>query len=300
MIKNSIKLAFDKVIKMNEYQLVNDKIIKNSVLYSINRMGTGKVSPDFHIKRSRAYPFCTIHYIDNGSGYLEVNGKHYTVNKGELFIINAYEEHQYWTSSEKPMELTWLEFSGGDSINIIQYYLLNNSPVLSNALIGDIKELLVNLMNIAYRESFNNEYDISEMIYHILLKIISNDKSGDNSRNISTGGLSIQRTLQYIDQNLGENLCVEKLSAISNFNSSYFMKLFKNVVGMPVAKYILKKRVQKAKKELTSGNLPIEVIAERLGFCNGSHFIRLFKQEEGLTPLEYRKQSIQYLYIHQS
>jgi len=58
--------------------------------------------------------------------------------------------------------------------------------------------------------------------------------------------------------------------------------------------YVLGKRINKAKEFLSKSSVTVEQLAQILGFSSPSHFIRRFKKLEGLTPSEYRKQSLMF------
>lgn len=53
--------------------------------------------------------------------------------------------------------------------------------------------------------------------------------------------------------------------------------------------YSINMRIQKAKKLLSSTNLPLKDISEQVGYYNVSSFTRRFKLNQGVTPSEYRK-----------
>jgi two-component system response regulator YesN len=47
-------------------------------------------------------------------------------------------------------------------------------------------------------------------------------------------------------------------------------------------------RINESKKLLKTTNLPVYQIAERVGFNSSSHFIKIFKKNEEVTPLQFR------------
>lgn len=104
----------------------------------------------------------------------------------------------------------------------------------------------------------------------------------------------IQKVKNYISCNLLESLTMDQLAKIINYNSQYFTKLFQKLEGITLTKYILNTRISSAKDCLSNNDVKIDLLAERLGFCNAIHFIRKFKKAEGLTPDEFRKESISY------
>jgi transcriptional regulator GlxA family with amidase domain len=64
---------------------------------------------------------------------------------------------------------------------------------------------------------------------------------------------------------------------------------FKRAIGEPPLQYLQTLRVEVAKQLLESKRLPVESIAERVGYNDLSTFRRLFKRETGLTPRDYRR-----------
>jgi two-component system response regulator YesN len=99
----------------------------------------------------------------------------------------------------------------------------------------------------------------------------------------------IGAVLTYINNNYGSDLSLASLALQFNISKSYLCKLFKNKTGENVNDYIQKIRIGKAKKLLAQGNLIVNEIASRVGYENTSYFIKIFKQNTGMTPYDYKK-----------
>lgn len=69
----------------------------------------------------------------------------------------------------------------------------------------------------------------------------------------------------------------------------YLSFLFKKEIGMTPLNYIRKERLHKSRAMLIGTSLPVSDIAWRCGFGTPSHFIKLFRKQQGLTPTAYRK-----------
>ncbi|MBN3959432.1 AraC family transcriptional regulator [Nostoc sp. NMS8] len=100
-------------------------------------------------------------------------------------------------------------------------------------------------------------------------------------------GLS-QRTLQkitdYIHEYLYQDLKLIELSAIAQLSPYYFLRLFKQRMGITPHQYILQCRIDKAKHLLQHSNLSIAEIATQTGFSDQSHLTKCFKGQVGVTP----------------
>lgn len=93
----------------------------------------------------------------------------------------------------------------------------------------------------------------------------------------------------YIDAHIGEEISNQQMAQVCGLSLSYFSKQFKKVCRVTPQEYVMNRRITKAKYLLTQTKLPIEQVAERLCFCNASHLVRRFKEQEGITPAKYRK-----------
>ena len=67
----------------------------------------------------------------------------------------------------------------------------------------------------------------------------------------------------------------------------------KAVTGFDTTTYIRKNRILHAKHRLTHTDDPVAIILAECGFDNPSYFSRIFKQETGCTPTEYRKKTVE-------
>lgn len=95
--------------------------------------------------------------------------------------------------------------------------------------------------------------------------------------------------LDLIHRNFSENLKLETLSGIFNYNSAYLGKLFKNETGEYFNTYLDKVRIDKAKCFLEEG-YKVYQVAEKVGYTNVDYFHSKFRKYVGTSPSAYRKQ----------
>ena len=98
-----------------------------------------------------------------------------------------------------------------------------------------------------------------------------------------------EKITAYIDENLNEKLTVEDICAEFYISRRRLYSVFGENVAMPVKRYILGKKIERAKKLLSSTELSVTEIAEKTGFSDYNNFIQRFKTETGFSPLAYRK-----------
>ena len=93
----------------------------------------------------------------------------------------------------------------------------------------------------------------------------------------------------YIDAHYREEIHREELGELVFLNTDYLSRIFKKEKGISISNYIIQKRVEEAKKLLTQSTLPINTVSLYVGYSNFSYFTKIFKDNTGYAPLEYRR-----------
>ncbi|MGG1516581.1 response regulator [Paenibacillus oryzisoli] len=98
----------------------------------------------------------------------------------------------------------------------------------------------------------------------------------------------IYRCMAYIEEHYMEDLSLESVAAVFEFNAAYFSQYFKNKLNINFIQYLTQLRLSKAKEFLENTDEKVYQIATRLGYNDVKYFNRVFKKELGITPEEYR------------
>lgn len=94
---------------------------------------------------------------------------------------------------------------------------------------------------------------------------------------------------QYIKEHLADDLSTPALCSYLHISKTSLYKISKAKFGMSVSAYVDKLRFERAKKLLSSQEeLPVNVVAQQVGFPDCNHFSKRFKQIVGIAPTEYR------------
>ncbi len=99
---------------------------------------------------------------------------------------------------------------------------------------------------------------------------------------------SILNSVQYIQQNLSSEIRQDDAAKAASMSRSYFSLCFKQTMGKSFNDYVRDERIDLAQKLLEQTTNPIYKVAEQCGYPNEKYFSRVFREQKGLLPSEYR------------
>lgn len=154
---------------------------------------------------------------------------------------------------------------------------------------------LVKTYFLSIAKFFEHKNALSEEILTVKLKeiillLLQTDES--SNLNLIIRRLFSDKTFSFrevIDANLYEPLDLPRLAAMTNNSMASFKRKFSKVYDSTPAKYITQKKLEKARSILVATPNSIKEICYDCGFINPSSFSRMFKNEYGYAPTEFRK-----------
>lgn len=99
----------------------------------------------------------------------------------------------------------------------------------------------------------------------------------------------LRHVFEYIDAHLHEPLTLDVLSRIAGASSSHLRTWFKALTGSTVHRYVILRRVERARSLLMQGHLSTDEIAHQTGFAHQSHLAHWVRRETGQTPRSLRR-----------
>ncbi|HYO83464.1 MAG TPA: AraC family transcriptional regulator [Bryobacteraceae bacterium] len=94
----------------------------------------------------------------------------------------------------------------------------------------------------------------------------------------------MKRVTEYIEENLDRGLSLTELAAVAGVSLTRLKTAFRNSAGIPVHRFVLERRVARAKAMLLRGGVPIPQVALETGFSHQSHMARWMRRFPGQTP----------------
>ncbi|HMF41233.1 MAG TPA: AraC family transcriptional regulator [Polyangia bacterium] len=103
----------------------------------------------------------------------------------------------------------------------------------------------------------------------------------------------LRRAKEFLHAEMNRNPGVTELSAAVGMTVDHFSRMFKRSTGLAPHQYLANIRLERAKRLLAEGRVPIIDIAYEIGYANPSQFSAFFRKRTGRSPTEFRR-SAQY------
>ncbi len=187
--------------------------------------------------------------------------------------INYYEEPSRYTD-EGLAELLLTKYSDRIIEKIFEFYAVN--CVNMNKIDSCRLDTLI--------EALDAEKDDKTNAVIEIIKFVRSSAS-DKSESVPI----IKAVKGIILSNIENDISVKEIAYEIGISSYYLMHSFKKVTGTTITNYKHSLKLSKAKRLLISSELNITEISGQCGFSNPSYFTEVFTKEEGISPLEYRK-----------
>jgi len=92
----------------------------------------------------------------------------------------------------------------------------------------------------------------------------------------------------HYDDDFGSSIISNRLSNNLGIDYSYLSKLFSDVEGVTIERYVILQKVERIKELLVYDELSISEIAYKMNYSSSQHLSRQFKSTTGLTPTEFK------------
>ncbi len=121
------------------------------------------------------------------------------------------------------------------------------------------------------------------------LKRIFSDKAGATPRSSGMSRERLRRVTEYIDAHLGDDLTLDVLADIACLSAHHLSRSFHRTVGVRLHRYVLQRRIERAKQLILETELSMAEIGWMVGFGSQAAFTKRFHQEVGQSPARLRR-----------
>ncbi len=232
-----------------------------------------------------------LHVILSGKGTLVAGGKEFHPHGGQMFLLKDGESFTYY-SEEDPWEYCWLTFNGDQAVDTIRDMGFTEGVYVVDLAI-DPREFfgIIYQMHQKPEVTYFNEMRRKGLMYEFLalaLEATSTEDLIKTKRDERPIDSYVEMAKDFIHHNYN-SITVNEISEYIGFTRSYFTTVFKEHTGQSPQQYLKEYRLVRACQQLNQTSLPIQEIAKSVGYDNALTFSRMFKNELGISPTEYRE-----------
>ena len=223
-----------------------------------------------------------------GGGYVQYGDRVFYPRPGDLLLFDCMDRHFYRTEGDT-WRFLWIHFKGHACRPTFRHAVPEGVFFQHLADTECIRTLYDELCTLVSLRTVEADITVSERLNRLLMGIARHRCATDSP----VYPPSIERTLAYMETHYGEELSVGELAARENYSLHYFTRLFTASVGTSPYRYLTRIRLRHARDMVLATSSSVEEIARAHNFPCCSRFIRLFAEQYGATPLQYRKQMAQ-------
>lgn len=133
----------------------------------------------------------------------------------------------------------------------------------------------------------NNYSELSKLFWDLISRIIGIKEVDSDEVDMP---IFFKAVCRYIENNYGSKLQIQHLCKIFNVSESYISKLFRKYLSCTFTAYLRRCRVNAAKKLMNNNpEMMLQSVAQYCGFEDQFYFSKIFKQESGMTPSQFKK-----------
>ncbi len=234
-----------------------------------------------------------IHIILSGKGNFVVNGKTYTLETGQGFLICPDQIVHYEADIKKPWKYSWVGFHGLKAESVLKSANLDiNNPVFEYK-DRPAAELLTNTLDSMIthlRNENSSDLMLAGYLYQFLSYLVHNQKgSYTKPYKAANKDRYVTKAIEYIEKNYAGHLSVAELARYIRIDRSYLSNLFNKYLDISPSNFIIKYRMDKACELLSNEQLTIGDVARSVGYEDCFQFSKTFKKTKGMSPSLYRK-----------
>ena len=244
-----------------------------------------------HISSRRDLQSYLFFMVADGEGNLTYDGIEYSLTKGSCVFIDCRHPYSHTTSEENLWTLHWCHFYGPMLSLIYEKYTERGGrPAFVPKSVDEFSSLWEKLFAMAGGNDYIRDMRINEMLNSLLTLLMSESWHESDHKLGNSKRAAVLPVKQYLEEHYNERITLDGLAEQFFISKYYLTHVFKEQFDMSISNYLLNVRITHAKQMLRFTDKSIEEVGIESGIGALHYFSRVFKNVEGVSPSEYRKQ----------
>jgi AraC-like DNA-binding protein len=274
-----------------EVPIIGEFDLKDTVLYALK--------PDSHPGEFE------VHLVYDGTMEMWVDAPEnpLTIRRGFGIMTRPGQLHGGVHESLRPARWTWLRFvfpaekkQALPGISAVETFRIRNLLAQSRTPVFSYSHELGDCLRRLLEEHRRGLVDVQTAARGVFLEFLAwlqRDLLRASNTGVPSGvkiSPEIQRSITYVDRNIGMSFSVDQMAEAACLSPSQFRRLFHEQMGLGPHDYLVHRRVENSKGMLLNSKKSVTDIALDLGFASSAHFAAVFRRFVGITPSQFREQ----------
>ncbi len=231
--------------------------------------------------------FQVLYILRGGGWFVSAHHERTPVRAGDVVILYPGEWHNYAPDAATGWSEAWIGFTGPlAEMQMGKFFPDKSKPIHHVGISDTLARAFEKAYEVAENQMPAYQQQLTGYIALIVTGIYARCQQLPYLNNPDTDGINL--AMKMMRQNLHRELRMEDVAAEAGMGYSKFRRTFKDYTGRAPAQYFLRLKMERAKDYLLSTSLSCKEIAYRLGFDSASHFNKMFRLSQGITPMEFR------------
>jgi AraC-like DNA-binding protein len=248
-----------------------------------------------HVVGPKVLDYYLLHHVVSGRGVYRCGGQEFQLQAGDSFLIEPEQLVSYTADQEYPWHYHWVAFQGDKSAKLLSRIGFSSAqPIAQDMNDRELYKLYQQIQTTFYNK---NPFSPLEAAGNLLLLLsIYGEMLGTNVHNETAlpetqAASTVRQAIHYLSTQYAEEITMETMAESLGYNRAYLSRLFKNHTGETPVTFLLKLRIDQARRLLREReDLTVEQIAFSVGFHDPLYFSKQFRRLQGLSPSQYRIQ----------
>lgn len=213
-----------------------------------------------------------------------VDGQMRTVPSGAVIIYTP--DTPQWFRSPEVLTHDWMHMDGDVESLLSEaglepdklYYPANGAFITS----------IVRQIELEVLTMQPDSATLSELKFREMLLLLARSCAGQEEKPDSTAVKQLRLVRRTVFAQLDQPWTVSQMASLAYLSPSRFHTLYRAAFGISPMDDLIRARIDTAKNRLTDTDIPVQTLAQELGYRNVTHFCRQFKSLTGQTPSAFR------------
>ena len=225
-------------------------------------------------------------YTTNGTLHFSDNSTTKALGRGDIIILPPDTPYKQRFDGDESLNYLWVHFTGGGVERLLKELSINIFPYVNKT--SEPNHLMTRfqrLFDCFLKNDSLRERDLSASLEKLLVEI------SRSVANFEAPKISLSKSINYINNNYNSHIKIPDLAKMEGMSMTRYNLHFKEQIGVPPTKYIIKLRISLAKELLETSNLPLNQISAMCGYDDYNFFAKVFKSSVGASPKQYRSKN---------